>query len=225
MALLCGGDSVAQYQLFQADNGGSIPTPPLHFDIKRAITTEMRTQARDFINAHHSYIKWADRPSRKMYWLLYEDGIFVGVFGLGSAFARPKSIANYMEERKITFNEVANNIVYGLFGCRDKNAGSSFLKRLRIDAKAWWKERYGDEIKAFQTFILPPRTGALYRADNWKQLGTTTGGKFQKVRTLYGEERAAHPEAEIRTFKSGEIKYLLREFGNTEPKLIFMRDV
>jgi hypothetical protein len=204
-------------------DGGSIPTPPLQFSVSRAVTTEMRTAARDFVNAHHSYIKWADRPSRKCYWLLYENEILVGVFGLGSAFARPKPIATYMTEHGLGFNEVANNIVYALFGCQDKNAGTRFLKMLRRDAVVWWKERYGDDLKAFQTFILPPRTGAMYKADNWQQLGSTTGGKTQTMRTLYGEERTKHPEAEIRTFKSGEVKYLLREFRDTEPKLIFMR--
>jgi len=194
------------------------------FCIQRATTTALRTQARNFVNAHHSYIKWADRPSRKLYWLLYEQGNLVGVFGLGSAFARPKPVATYMLEQKLQFNEVANNIVYALFGCKDKNAGTRFLRLLRRDGCLWWHERYGDNLKAFQTFILPPRTGALYKADNWKQLGQTTGGKSLTVKTLYGAEREKHPEAEVRTFKSGEIKYLLRTFRDTEPKLIFMRN-
>jgi hypothetical protein len=214
---------MAEQLAFQQAGGGSIPTPSLHFYVERVVNKEMRSVARDFINAHHSYIKWADRPSRKMYWLLYENAKLVGVFGLGSAFARPKPVANYMKERALQFNEVANNIVYALFGCQDMNAGTRFLKILRRDAVVWWRERYGDDLKAFQTFILPPRTGAMYKADNWEQLGQTTGGRAQTIRTLCGEERKKHPEAEIRKFKSGEVKYLLREFKDTEPKLIFMR--
>lgn len=202
---------------------GSTPSSPLQFSIERIVETLKRKTAAEFVNAHHSYIKWADRPSRKMYWALYENGILVGVFGLGSAFARPKPIMKYMSEHSLAFNEVGNNIVYALFGQKDRNAGTRFLKMIRRDAVVWWKERYGDELKALQTFILPPRTGAMYKADNWMQLGSTTGGTTQSCRTLYGEERAKHPEAEIRTFKSGEVKYLLREFRTTEPKLIFMR--
>lgn len=175
------------------------------------------------MDANHSYIRWADRPSRKLYWLLYEDGRHVGVFGLGSAFARPKAIAEYMQKNALGFNQVGNNIVYCLAGHCDRNAGTKFLKLLRKDAALWWAERYGDTLCALQTFILPPRTGAVYKADNWEQLGTTTGGKTQSSRTLYGDDIAKHPEAERRVFKSGEVKYLLREFKTTEPKLIFMK--
>lgn len=75
-----------------------------------------------------------------------------------------------------------------------------------------------------QTFILPPRTGAMYKADNWICLGETTG-KTMTIRTLYGQEREEHPEAEIRMFKNGETKHLLREFKETDKKLMFIRKV
>lgn len=195
----------------------------LDYTIKRIETTEERAKAKAFVDTNHSYIDWADRPSRKCYWTLFEEGRMVGVFGLGSAFAKPKAIAKFMKENEIAFNEMGNNIVYCLHGHNDRNAGSKLLAMLRRDAVLWWKERYGDTLKAIQTFILPPRNGAVYKADNWAQLGTTTGGTTQSMRTLYGADREAHPEAEVRMFKSGEVKYLLREFRETEPKLIFMK--
>ena len=92
-----------------------------------------RAAARAFVDAHHSYIKWADRPSRKMYWQLFEDDRMVGVFGLGSAFAKPKAVAQFMAEHSIVFNEVGNNIVYALHGHQDRNAGSALLR-----AKTLW---------------------------------------------------------------------------------------
>lgn len=128
-----------------------------------------------------------------------------------------------MEDNSLGFNEVGNNIVYCLHGVEDRNAGSRFLKLCRLDAMKWWKERYGDELKAFQTFILPPRTGAVYKADNWAQIGETTAGRTQTMRTLYGADIEKHPNAERRVFKSGEVKYLLREWRETDAKLIFMR--
>jgi hypothetical protein len=128
-----------------------------------------------------------------------------------------------MRGREITFNEVGNNIVYCLAGHTDKNAGSKLLKCCRLDAEKWWRERYGDRLKAFQTFILPPLTGAVYKADNWQQLGSTTGGKTMTMRTLYGSDIEENPKAERRVFKNGEVKHLLREFRDTKPKLIFMR--
>jgi len=133
----------------------------------------------------------------------------VGVFALGSAFSHLKVIKEYMKDNNLLFNEIANNIVFCLANCNNKNDGTRLLSLVRRDAIKWWYERYGDKLKAFQTFILPPRTGAIYKADNWNKLGVTTGEK--------------HPEAEIRTFKNGEVKYLLREYRETEPKLIFMK--
>jgi hypothetical protein len=191
--------------------------------IARIESTAQRKIASEFVNANHSYIQWADRPSRKMYWTLYEEGRHIGVFGLASAFAHPKAVKNYMEDHSLVFNEIGNNIVYCLYGHTDKNAGSKLLKAVRRDAVVWWKIRYGDDLKAFQTFILPPRTGAVYKADNWNMLGPTSGGQTLVTRTLYGEDREKYPNAEKRTFKSGEVKYLLRDFKETVPKLIFMR--
>jgi hypothetical protein len=191
--------------------------------IKRIVNSEDRLKAKEFINKFHSYIKYADRPSRKLYWNLYENDIMVGVFALGSAFDRNKHVKDFMIKNKLQFNEVANNIVYCLSNQQDKNAGTKFLKLCRLDAIKWWQERYGDILKAFQTFILPPRTGAIYKADNWQQLGFTTGGKTMTTRTLYGENIKNHPEAEKRKFKNGEIKYILREFKDSLSKLIFMK--
>jgi hypothetical protein len=193
----------------------------VYFRIARCVTSDHWTQAADFVNLHHSYIRWADRPSRKLYWNLFIDDIHVGVFGLSSAFVRPKVVMTYMKLHHLSFNNVANNIVYCL-ATDVRNAGTRFLAMCRKDAKVWWKERYGDDLLAFQTFILPPRTGAVYKADNWIHIGRTIG-KSKNVRTLYGDERIAHPEAEIRTFKNGEVKYLLHGFSITTPKLIFFR--
>lgn len=189
--------------------------------IVRCETKDERAKASEFVNANHSYIRWADRPSRKMYWTLYEDSVLVGVFGLGSAFARPKAIASFMRENGIAFNEIANNIVYCLYG-QSANAGTRFLRMLRTDAGEWWTQRYGDNLKAIQTFVLPPRTGAIYRADNWLRVGSTTGGSTLTVRTLYGDDIALHPEAERRVFRSGEVKVLLREFRPTDSKIMLV---
>jgi len=190
--------------------------------IDRVTTTELRYIIKQFIDKYHSYIKYADRPSRKMYWALYEEETLVGVFGLASAFSNPKAIKDWMTSNNILFNELGNNIVFCLYGNLDRNAGTKFLKLIRKDAVVWWKERYGDTLKALQCFVLPPRIGAVYKADNWVCLGETSGN-VQKVKTLYGEDRSKYNNVEIRTFKSGEVKYLYRYFDITPRKLIFVK--
>jgi len=190
--------------------------------ILRVTTKEQRIIAKEFINKYHSYIKYADRPSRKIYYLLFENEILIGVFALGSAFAQNGKVKQFMNENNLKFNEVANNIVYCLANQIDKNAGTKLLKLCRKDATLWWQERYGDILKCFQTFILPPRTGSIYKADNWLFIGETSGTTLV-MHTLYGKDREKHPEAEIKRFKNGEIKYFLREYKNTDKKLIFMK--
>lgn len=189
--------------------------------IERITTSHQRALATQFVNTNHSYIRWADRPSRKLYWMLYEANLMVGVFGLGSAYTFPKTVKAYMVEKSLAFNQVANNIVYCLTGCKDRNSGSRFLSLCRKDAVRWWKERYGDDLLAFQTFILPPRTGAVYKADNWIQLGTTSGGKSLVTRTLSAKDK--DEATQVKVFKSGEVRYLQRTFVESKPKLIFMR--
>uniref|UniRef100_A0A6M3LA51 Uncharacterized protein n=1 Tax=viral metagenome TaxID=1070528 RepID=A0A6M3LA51_9ZZZZ len=212
---------MAEQLSFQITEGGSIPTSPLH--IKRCNSPDNFKESRLFVNTNHSYIKWVDRPSRKLYWLLYENGKTIGVFGLSSAYSKPKLVQTWMAENDILFNNLACNIVFCLAGSTMKNAGSRLLALLRRDAKIWWLERYGDILMGIQTFILPPRTGAIYKADNWKQIGSTTGGITLTTKTLSESEWAKHPEAKRYTFKSGDVRYLLREFKETEPKLMFVR--
>ena len=190
--------------------------------IERIASPTLRLIAEKFVNANHSYIEWSDRPSRKMYWLLFEDSRIVGVWGLASAFDKPKKISEFMQLHNIQFNELGNNIVYCLNGQKDKNAGTKFLKLLRIDAKQWWNERYGDDLKALQCFVLPPRTGAIYKADNWTLIGQTKGKSLQ-VRTLTESQAKGVMGVEQRTFASGEVRYLVREYVETTPKLMFVK--
>jgi hypothetical protein len=46
-----------------------------------------------------------------------------------------------------------------------------FRERVKKD----YEERYKDELVGLVTFVEPPRTGALYKADNWQYLGETQG--------------------------------------------------
>jgi len=176
----------------------------------------------DFVDAYHSYIRWADRPSRKMYYRLYQNGEMVGVCGLASAYAKPKKIATVMEHFDVAYNEAANNIVYCLHGSLEPNAGSHFIRLVREDAAIWWEERYGDRLKMIQTFILPPRNGAVFLADNWVLLGETSG-KTLAVKTLTAEQADGLTGIEKRVFGNGQTRYLQRTFAETEKKLMLVR--
>jgi len=49
------------------------------------------------------------------------------------------------------------------------------LKRFRIMLKKDYLLKYNEEIVGLITFVEPPRTGAIYKADNWLYLGMTKG--------------------------------------------------
>jgi len=190
--------------------------------ISRVETTNARQEISYFVNKHHSYIKYADRPSRKLYWSLYENGKLVGVFGLGSTF-KITPIMNYMNKYNIKFNEIANNIVYCLALNEHKNAGTIFLSLCRKDAIKWWHERYGNILKAFQTFILPPRKGTLYKADNWEFIGETKG-KSIICRTIRKKDIKYYPgKIQTLVFKDGTTRYFTKEFVDGDIKLIYMK--
>ena len=197
--------------------------------IRRAVKADFPT-LRMFVNLHHSYIPWRDRPSRKLYWLLYEDQELVGVWGLMSACWGPTCVKSFMKNRGIEYNQMANNSMYCLSEHRDRNAGTKFLKLLRRDAVLWWAERYGDSLKALQTFILPPKTGAIYKADNWIMLGKTTGS-YDSFKTVPKGEVESYKERGLKVrewIAKGEnglpyTKYVVNTQIKTEPKLIFSR--
>ena len=56
-----------------------------------------------------------------------------------------------------------------------KNAGTQILKQLRKQAHIEWKKKYGDDLKWLITFVAGGNNGAVYKADNWKQIGETAG--------------------------------------------------
>ena len=55
------------------------------------------------------------------------------------------------------------------------NAGSQILKKFRESALIEWKKKYKDNLKYIITFVGGGNNGAVYKADNWKQIGETAG--------------------------------------------------
>lgn len=58
---------------------------------------------------------------------------------------------------------------------RIPNVGTQVLKQLRLQAPIEWKNKYGNELKYIMTFVGANKNGAVYKADNWKEIGHTAG--------------------------------------------------
>ena len=71
-----------------------------------------------------------------------------------------------------------------------KNAGSMVLKQLRLQGAKRWKDRYDQNLVLLETFVQPDReeeyqgqkirNGSIYRADNWMEIGMTSGNSIRK---------------------------------------------
>lgn len=80
-----------------------------------------------------------------------------------------------------SINEVINNIFFHLIPNGDKNLGTKTLKLFRNAVVVDWQRKYGDRVIGFETLVELPRSGSIYKADNWTQVGQTTGYTCKRV--------------------------------------------
>ena len=142
---------------------------------------------KSIIEKHHSYVASNDSVGRRIDWLVYHSDYTnvlglekpIGMVGIGSSvYPPPKDILRYVEmkkdEYKDNFNEFGNNWRFCMT-TYIKNAGTQILKKLRKQAPIEWKKKYGDDLRWLITFVAGGNNGAVYKADNWKQIGETAG--------------------------------------------------
>ena len=145
-----------------------------------------KQMVKNIIENHHSYVPNNSSVGRRIDWLVYHNdeerfGIpkAVGMVGIGSSvYPPPKDILRYVgmkkDEYKDNFNKFGNNWRFCMVKSI-KNAGTQVLKQLRKQAPVEWKKKYGDDLKWLITFVAGGNNGAVYKADNWKQIGETAG--------------------------------------------------
>ena len=149
------------------------------------VNTESASKlVKNIIENHHSYVPNNSSVGRRIDWLVYHNdeerfGIpkAVGMVGIGSSVnPPPKDILRYVgmkkDEYKDNFNKFGNNWRFCMVKSI-KNAGTQVLKQLRKQAPVEWKKKYGDDLKWLITFVAGGNNGAVYKADNWKQIGET----------------------------------------------------
>lgn len=109
---------------------------------------------------------------RQLNYFIKRDGKVIGIIGVNSPPLNYKKFRNYFhtENEKLFVNNNVFRIVE-----TEKNLGTKILKLLRKKITIDYYKKYGDKLIGIVTFVEPPRTGALYRADNWDYLGETEG--------------------------------------------------
>jgi len=120
----------------------------------------------------HHYPESKGIVGRTFCYLIHYKEKVAGIIG----FASPPR--NYKKFRKFfdveDDNLFMNNNVFRIIRS-EKNLGTRILKLARKQVQQNHIERFKHEIIGLVTFVEPPRTGALYKADNWKYLGKTQG--------------------------------------------------
>jgi len=142
-------------------------------------TKEQQSLARIIVENYHSYVPHYESMGRRIDWLIEYEKRIVGMIGVGSAtYPPPKDLLTFLDMTKkdygILFNQFANNWRFCLVE-RIKNLGTTTLKKLRKAAPIEWKKKYGDDLVYLMTFVGGGHDGAVYRADNWTEIGWTSG--------------------------------------------------
>ena len=179
-------------------------------------TTEQKQQVKDIIEQHHSYVPSNKSVGRRIDWLIQFEDRIVGMIGIGSATYPPcKDLLSYLgitkdEYRKI-FNTIANNWRFCLVE-EIRNLGTRTLKKLREIAPIEWKKKYKDNLNYLTTFVGGGRDGAVYKADNWWEIGKTAG-------------LPTHKSSSMKWNNSMELKRLFVKPTGENRKLIFIRNM
>ena len=209
---------------------------PIFFD--ECVTHSQNRLFAKTIDKYHEYMNWTDIPSRRINWNIYETktGNHIGCIGISSAVlalgAREKFIGWDKEEKFTNLNMIANNYRYCLIkdNITIKNTGSMALKLMRVDGARAWERKYGDRLVLIETFVKPPWTGSVYKADNWENLGMTKGNSISKAPVkMWLEEDSPRGELARKDLDAALEKYASYQGGErykvskSEPKIILVK--
>tara|TARA_R100000655_G_scaffold46290_2_gene83209 strand:- start:240 stop:809 length:570 start_codon:yes stop_codon:yes gene_type:complete len=132
--------------------------------------------------SHPTFVSWylAHYPEskgivgRQMNYLIHHDGLPIGII---SGASPPRNYKKFREFFGVDddLGYLNNNVYRIVKKPNDKNIGTKILKLFRQTVKTDYPQQYGDDLLGLVTFVEPPRTGAIYKADNWASLGLTQG--------------------------------------------------
>jgi len=116
-------------------------------------------------------------PGRSICYLVEYHGEIAGIIGYNSP---PKNYGVFndffgpgME------NHFLINNVFRLIN-NEKNLATRVLSLSRRMVKIAYESKFREALIGLVTFVEPPRTGALYKADNWSYLGMSQGKRMKR---------------------------------------------
>jgi hypothetical protein len=182
-------------------------------------TDEQKLIVQRIIGMYHSYVPTHRSVGRRIDWIVYDDDGFTifGMIGIGSSIYPPsKDILRYIGKTKNEYKKIFNSIGSNWRFCmiaHQKNLGTQILKEFRKNAKIEWQKKYGDELKYIITFVGDGHDGAIYKADNWKCIGKTSG-------------LPPHKSSSMKWNTNDELKEtFVKPIGGELQKLIFIKEL
>lgn len=126
---------------------------------------------------------------RNICYAVVHEGVYYGAIVGGSSTLHLAGRDEFFElvpaNKKEKLRQIVNNIFYhvekknGSYPLR--NFTQAVLRQFRYKVSLDWKTKYGDEVAGFETLIELPRTGDIYRRDDWVLVGQTVGFTCKRV--------------------------------------------
>lgn len=111
---------------------------------------------------------------RQINYLIYYGHSPIGIISVASPPLKYLMFRKYFKVND-DFQFLNNNVYRIVEKTNDKNLGTKILKLFRNRVIKDYYDKYKTNLLGLITFVEPPRTGAVYKADNWKFLGETKG--------------------------------------------------
>ena len=162
-------------------NSGMIyrPNDPIQMSL---LFTDNRLVLEIVPKSHQLFAKWYFEHypqskgivGRQLNYIVHYDQNPIGII---SGASPPRNYRKFREFFQIENDQAfLNNNVYRIVNKpNDRNIGTKILKAFRLKILNDYREKYDTALVGLVTFVEPPRTGAIYKADNWNYLGETQG--------------------------------------------------
>jgi hypothetical protein len=116
-------------------------------------------------------------PGRSLCYLVLYHGEVAGIIGFNSPPKNYGLFNNYFG--KDMENQFVINNVFRLIN-NEKNLATKVMSIARKQIYEDYEKKYDEKLIGIVTFVEPPRTGALYKADNWDYIGESAGKRMKR---------------------------------------------
>ena len=142
------------------------------------------------IMKQHHYLGYTRMIGRRTKYLIVQCGKVIGGISFNQAslnlWVRDNHIGWDAAQKKEYLKHVVNNNRFLILPwIQIKNLASHALAKAARKMREDWKEQYGEEVYAVETFVDVERKGTCYLASNWEYLGETKGFAKQGKELVY----------------------------------------